>query len=299
MQKPQENHPPITRILGLLTLLAVTPAFAGNPAHLEIQKYRFRRHTNGRFERLVLEFQRKRGIGEAPAVTLVHSGSRVRIKVEGAMIMGGIPESAINESYTNSSRYLGDISLETEGPANGFTVEAKLKKDGTRVEAFWLSKPDRLVLDAYPQGVDSPTNQLKKRRIASHRRPKKKGGGKYYCFPANSHVGLSVLFQPKFRAGDSRVRIDLEASPNGFDSTSDAIVCYPSSAQVEPSIAFHDGRYLTPVPVRPVNLATNGKLAEIIGKKNIVKPSMPRIKLPSGERSEQQRNPSSLLPKID
>src|SRR3954451_16725037 len=100
-----------------LTLLAAPWAHAENAQdatpRLEIREYRFQPHRNLGYERLVLEFTRKDSNSRVqPKVRMKGS----EIVVDRAILMGAIPESLINDSYSGKSKYLGPLSVNTDNP---------------------------------------------------------------------------------------------------------------------------------------------------------------------------------------
>ena len=193
----------------------------------------------------------------------------------GATLSGAIPESAINDSYTTKSRFLGGVSMSTEG---GFSIRVGTKSDSATVKAFWLAKGSRLVIDAHGEGkataknddaaptedrtvaskdnkdvgvaANTATATKRKAYPAAGQRLKMAPRGpaeSFYCFPLNSQVGLSVVFQSKKRVkpeDGTTTRIDLESSQDTAND-SDSIACYPSSAQVIATIIYHDGAAAT------------------------------------------------------
>ncbi len=222
----------------------VSASEGGPAAQLEIRQYRFSRH-GGDHDRLVLEFDRKDSAGHhTPNVKVEKSeGESSLVKLHGAVLLGAIPESLINDSFSKKSRFLGPVSLTMDAPESGLSVRVEHKRSGAQVKALWLQNPSRLVIDAYSHGGagHSPDRQASSVQHSSPRRP---GLDKLMCFPATSKVSLTVSFQAPAPSSEDiqniRVNTDgttLTAAPT---PPADAIVCYPRKSFVTASLSFEE-----------------------------------------------------------
>lgn len=245
-------------------MLLWAAAAYGEP--LELEEHRFSRHIAAKYDRLVLQFKGTAG----PLGVKENSASRLQrnLVVSNAKLAGAIPESAINSSYMDKSRYLGKIAINPFFPPSGFSVSVDLKVPQTRVAAFWLQNPPRLVIDAFPAdsarvaGLKNlPKDTAKPQRTAASARKNKEAGWamrdpasekelfarqlleKYTCFPSASRVGMGVNFH--MRDTDRRqeqIPVNLGGGPTAADigSPLDNIVCYPRDAEVIPRFTFSD-----------------------------------------------------------
>lgn len=207
----------------------------GGP-RLEIRQYRFSRHNSG-FDRLVLEFERKdANTSIQPKVSAQKSGTprEWSVQVDNALLLGAIPESLINDSYTKKSRYLGAISVNMDAPGTGFAVRAAMKGAGTRVQAMWLENPSRLVIDAYGG------SNVAHRETSSTKSQSRPGLADLLCFPAVSKVGLTVIFQTQTRADEElqNIRVNTDGVNPVGEPGRDAIVCYPKTSRVVAALSF-------------------------------------------------------------
>lgn len=233
---------------------------------LEIRKYRFSRHTDRGFERLVIEFDHLGTDGTKPDLKTESLNHEAKITVGSAHLSGVIPESEINRSYLTNSRLLGAISISAE--KSSFRVVTSLKKSAT-VEAFWLEKPARLVVDVFP--VDRAAfNATSRRRVASNT-PKpasvtthESTTGDVYCFPAGTQLQATVGFGKKEAAGAElagtgngadTLGIGTTGTGNGLDGSENSIVCFPSTARLLPQISFKLAPY--PASQLPGNIQTD------------------------------------------
>lgn len=236
-------------------------------AQLEINQHRFSRHAGG-YDRLVLEFTRK---DSNPVAPQIHADQNAtggwNISVENATLLGAIPESMINDSFKNKSRFLGEVSVNADSP-RGFTVTANLKSGrGKHIESFWLDAPARLVIDSY----GSVGHVAEKRESASvavapgqkpviEREAKFPGFAHLICFPATSRVGLTVVFQPEATEGDQmqNYRINTDGIGGSTQPSADAINCYPKKSQIKAALSYEDHKpaafqsqgktFFTPLP---------------------------------------------------
>lgn len=216
---------------------------------VEIKKFRFRRHNKKNFERLVIEFLDK-DHGGSPRITTLpsSSGKEASIQIENVSLVGAIPESLINDSYVSKSRFLGPVSINTDGPVKGFVIRTFLKEP-VGVDAFWLDRPGRLVLDVFPANsarVDGRVPESEFREIAQIRppqesRPKEESNG-IVCYPLNAAVSATVSFQSKMTSGAGQFGV--EALPFGLiggggnNSGAEPVICFLSSSQVVAKVAF-------------------------------------------------------------
>ena len=208
---------------------------------LEVKDYRFRKHSSQKYERLVLEFAQQNVKGPEVKLTQAGSGGDASIEMSHSSLVGAIPEASINESYVSGSQYLGPISVSTDTPEGGFTIRTYLKSPNIKLDAFWLSSPSRLVIDAFPHnsprahGLSAPKRHVAQAKAARSAPKTSKSG--YVCFPGSTQVGLKVSFR-SIHLGNSeadQIPIDLQRGKHG---TEDGIVCYPRSAEVNPQIGF-------------------------------------------------------------
>lgn len=213
-------------------------------AQLEIRQYRFSRH-GGDHDRLVLEFERKDSAGHSsPNVKVEKSDSESSlVKLHGAVLLGAIPESLINDSFSKKSRFLGPVSLTMDSPESGFSVRVEHKRAGGQVKALWLQNPSRLVIDAYSNGGHSADRQASS---LQHNSPKRPGLDKLMCFPATSKVSLTVSFQAPAPSTDDiqniRVNTDGTTLTPAPTPPADAIVCYPRKSFVTASLSFEESK---------------------------------------------------------
>lgn len=253
--------------LTLVACLTATSMFASSSGEteLQIQKFRFNRHVKLGFERLVIEFATKGPIKVAPTIRLVpdSAGKETTIHVSQASLMGAIPESAINDSYVKKSQYFGPISINSDS-SNGFDIRTFIKQSHSIVDAFWLEKPSRLIVDVFPKTSDRAQgpNIVLKRSTASVVRKnevslagneskveekteqspawtqmEKPSDDSVLCFPANTQVKANIGFEKGMGAPSAANNVD---STYGAASgaTQDMIVCYPKGAQVTPHLKF-------------------------------------------------------------
>lgn len=240
--------------------LIITVAFCGamtteevhasEKAELEISGFRFGEHSISQFERLVLEFKNRSSSKMPPSVKLVPhpSGKETTIYLENGNLVGAIPEAAINDSYAKESKYLGPLSINMDNPALGASLRVFHKGQDLKLDAFWLQKPDRLVVDAYPE--HSPRSKGRgvqlgggaSRSVASTKKSNKVkrapliGNNPVICFPANSRLQAKVTFEPKEPLIFER-SVDVEHTYSEIQKIG-SVVCYPRDAQVVAAIGF-------------------------------------------------------------
>ncbi|MEZ4749943.1 MAG: hypothetical protein R3B54_04760 [Bdellovibrionota bacterium] len=221
-------------ILILSVLVSLTPcAFGAGETPITLKHFRFGKHKNQDFERLVIQFG---GNKPDPRVQISTSPNQkeATVALENVHLVGAIPESAINDSYVAKSRYLGPISINTDDPNRATSLRVFLKENTLRFDAFWLQNPARLVVDAFP-----PTSpRSSKGRFILTAKPKVKDRAPasttfvnkdVVCFPINAQLSPTVSFKEQ-----------AATAPSGFvkDSRNGPIACYPVDAQVKATIFF-------------------------------------------------------------
>jgi hypothetical protein len=269
-------------LVSLSSLLAAEEA----GTELQIKKFRFNRHNKLRFERLVIEFSSKLPSKEIPTLRLIpdKSGKETIIHINKASLIGAIPESAINESYTNKSQYFGPISINTD-TSSGFDIRTFIKQSHSLVDAFWLEKPARLIVDVYPKdsaraggpNVAIPRetasgsadvavtekNGHKPEKVAKAEKEftpmEKPQEDLVLCFPANSLVKADVGFEKGSAKNGAQAPVSIDKTyAAAAASLQNNIVCYPKSAQVTPLLKFQpsENNYFGRADMDNVNGAT-------------------------------------------
>ncbi|MBI1861990.1 MAG: hypothetical protein HYR96_13830 [Deltaproteobacteria bacterium] len=245
----------MAKTIWLLLALTVTVSVVAAPLfktgnQLEIRKYRFSRHSGKGFERLVLEFDHLGTDGSKPELKVESLTNEAKITIDSAHLSGVIPESEINRSFLTSSQVLGAIAISAE--KNSFRLLTNLKRKAS-VEAFWLDKPARLVVDVFPMDRTALNPQPVTRKVASHTpEPKLEAPmpapamGDVYCFPANTQLQASVGFGKK--DGDNSNSLDEKGGLN--DSN---IVCFPADSRLTPQITYK----LAPYPISTGSIQTD------------------------------------------
>lgn len=247
-----------------LTSTAIFAASAGE-TELQIQKFRFNRHVKLGFERLVIEFASKSAGKSNPVIRLVpdSAGKETTVHVSQATLVGAIPESAINDSYVKKSQYFGPVSISSDS-SNGFEIRTFIKQSHSIVDAFWLEKPSRLIVDVFPKTSDRAQgpNMVVKRSTASigNMGERKRSGNEnkseekdstapawtqmdrptdesVLCFPANTQVRANIGFEKGVGPTSAANNVDSTYSA-ASSNTQDLIVCYPKGAQVTPHLKF-------------------------------------------------------------
>lgn len=292
------------KIIFILLLASVSSSYGS--AQLEIHKFRFNRHAGQGFERLVIEFG---AVGDTSNVSVRQNPSgaqEVSINIDKAALTGAIPESAINDNFTPKSHMLGPISIGTDNPQGGFSVRAFLKDTHAKVDAFWLSKPARLIIDAYqPDSVRassrdvlgssgrypaSKTHQPKNRNVASGT------PSDIYCFPVSAQVKAKIGFE--LYEGYSRVAVAMKDPAKTPQNLNESIVCFPTVARVNPTLTFYSSDVPLATPVnspaqeKPITLAPQEWMpATSTPAPNPITamPSTPTIQSPK-EKAEAQLN---------
>ena len=245
-------------LFSLITLIGLNGFAKGHSegAELTIRNFRFARHHALDFERLVLEFN---GEGaHPPSIKVVTQEKESRISIQGIQLAGGIPEAAINDSYKGTSKYFGPIAINTDSPEGGILIRAFSKAADSKMDAFWLSSPPRLIVDVFPQNSErsfgrevvgqnrefASTNSHKTGHSGSkeHSSPAPRSTDSVVCYPANTQVKPSLGFDKRTNSKGLVMTVeDLQSNrPIGND-----ILCFPATAQVMPSISFRSGEPLT------------------------------------------------------
>jgi len=285
MKTPMRSIKLLTPCLSLAMALICSAAVAqeggaeDTSAKLEIRQYRFSHHANGKYDRLVLEFDRRDENTTAPKISTTAEKGETLITVDGAVLTGAIPESLINDIYAKRSHFLGPIAVGMDAPSTGFSLRAAHKGNAKAVTAQWLTNPSRLVIDAKgggavhvasahvaPAHVEHPAPAARE-TLSIGRSAKYPALNDLSCFPATAKVGLTVIFRPQVAQAEElqNIRINTDGT-NPVDAAppSDAIVCYPKASQIQAALSFenHTGYFVTtgqpetvstpPAPVAPV-----------------------------------------------
>lgn len=217
---------------------------------LTIRNFRFARHNALDFERLVIEFKASES-GAKPGVKINLSEKEAQIQLRGAQLVGGIPETAINESFKGSSKYFGPLSINTDSPDGNVLLRAFTKKSNSKVDAFWLNDPPRLIVDVFPEDSErsfgrevvgnrefASTGSHKKAHSSSHASEESvsapKGNSNVVCYPANAQVKPTIGFDKRANSKGLVVSAaDLQNKGIGSD-----ILCFTTNSQVVPTISF-------------------------------------------------------------
>ncbi len=253
-----------------LDKVAPRRSLASFPNAYEIRAYRFKRHTSKDFERLVLEFKQSKGA--IPRLRIAAYDGEAVVTLEETALLGAIPEAAINDLFENKAKYLNSVAIDTESN-KGFGVKIKLKDVASTVDAFWLEKPNRLVIDTFP--VTSPraiTARLDAQsdedeipgEVALAKKAKSKADVLDSLWDVNCyHLGSAVAPAMSFatRGTDASDQGPIyPAIPTIEDPNS--VVCFPRSAALTPLVIFRtqpevaskkekpeDGEHRTPASV--------------------------------------------------
>lgn len=235
---------------GLLTVLSIYASLSFSQTELTIKKFRFQNHSSAAFERLVLEFDGA-SVNEFPEVKMSETNGQkqARITIRNVQLVGAIPENLINDSYKGHSRATGPISISPDMPQNGFSIQALIKKANHQLDAFWLSNPNRLVVDVFsPQSSRASTRDVLSagRSLASVKFGKKKKQPKneqvsrssspIFCFPANAQMSAEVAFQPW--RGVNAVPLAVRDPASVESEMKEGIVCYPAQSRLYPNLTF-------------------------------------------------------------
>lgn len=237
--------------LTMLVALFSLTSFA--QTELTITKFRFRKHTSANFERLVLEFSGPAVEEEVESkATASGTDQDVSLLCKNVQLVGVIPESTINDGLQKSRKLLGPISINTDMPKNGFSLRTLLKNSEAQVDAFWLSKPTRLVVDVYPKSsprassrnvVDMNRNVASEKATEPKLKKNEKKSGKnsegIFCFPSNAKMGASVAFAPW--RGSNLVPMDVKDPSSAQNEMKDGVVCYPAQSRLHPQVSFTNG----------------------------------------------------------
>ncbi len=297
-------------LLGLLILIAGTAnagPFFKDGNQLEIRKYRFSRHTNKGFERLVLEFDHLGSNGNKPTLKVESSGFEAKVTLLDAHLSGIIPESEINKSYLTRSRYLGPVTIAAE--KGTFNVTTNLKKSSS-VEAFWMDKPARLVVDVFP--MTTTATRATGRKIASLKGsaagqttpmapPKTAAKHEVFCFPQSSQLQASIAF-------DTIIETSGESSASS-PTPEGGVVCFPATARLTPQIAYKLAPYpsfqmpplsMTPAAIDNALAMPPGIQTDLVGGSqkipdNFAAPETPLFTPPAETAPPTTTGPSAAL----
>jgi hypothetical protein len=265
------------KLLMCFTLYSVFASAAGE-TELQIKKFRFNRHVKLGFERLVIEFETKTPMKTNPIIRLVPnaSGKETTVHINQASLVGAIPESAINDSYVKKSQYFGPVSINSDASA-GFEIRTFIKQSHSVVDAFWLDKPSRLIIDVFPKSSDraqGPNIVLKRTTASLSRKAEPQNSNpeeksietekksveikeskptesatpewtkmekpsyeSILCFPAHTQVKANIAFDKGLTGTDAVANVDATYGA-ASKNNQDIIVCYPKGAQVTPKLKF-------------------------------------------------------------
>lgn len=236
--------------IGLFTFISLLPLLSFSQTELTIKKFRFQNHSSASFERLVLEFDGT-SVNEFPEVRMseLDGQKTAQITVRNVQLVGAIPENLINDSYKGHSRATGPISINPDMPQNGFSIRALIKKDNHQLDAFWLSNPNRLVVDIFPpNSLRASTREPSStgRSLASVKFEQKKSqpqseaaansASPIFCFPANAQMNAEVAFQPW--RGMNAVPLAVKDAASVESEMKEGIVCYPAQSRLYPNLTF-------------------------------------------------------------
>lgn len=233
------------KLLLSFTLYSVFAAATGE-TELQIKKFRFNRHVKLGFERLVIEFENKSPTKNSPIIRLVPNtnGKETTVHINQASLVGAIPESSINDSYVKKSQYFGPVSINSDA-STGFEIRTFIKQSHSIVDAFWLDKPSRLIVDVFPKSSDRAQgpNIVLKRTTASETgksETRKSETGKSETGKAESKKSNSE----EKSEGIKEATVTEGATPEWtkMEKPSDeSILCFPAHTQVKANIAFDKG----------------------------------------------------------
>jgi hypothetical protein len=226
---------------------------------LEVKKFRFGGRHKKHSERLVVEFIEKEVGKNKPTLKIVpnSSGKEATLYIDQATLVGAIPEALINDSYVSRSKYLGPVSINTEGGGTGFSVRTFLKQAVT-LDAYLLEHPMRLVLDVSPldaavtqedlvsaaernvASVPQSTNSGKKSRKATLT---DENGNKIVCYPASKQVIATVDFYSPANIArasqlDAAKLANLETVLASGQKSVETAICFPADSQLSPNITY-------------------------------------------------------------
>lgn len=226
----------------VLVALAGLPGIAEASAkQMEIRRFRFAKHKSLEFERLVIEFRAKSG-GDSPLVKLVTGATptEATVVLSQVELVGAIPEAAINDSYDSKAEYLGPISINTDDPSRDVALRVFVRDPKLKMDAFWLSQPARLVVDAYPEdSARARKGRFVADRPRGDRRPASLGGSddEVICYPATSQLVATVRF---FQSHADRPETPTFGT-YGMGNPTGPIVCFPAKARVVADVGFQQG----------------------------------------------------------
>jgi len=311
--------------LMVLTLSCLS-SFALAQTELNLKKFRMRPGTSQDFERMVLEFSGP-SVAEEVKVKKVLSGMEqdVSIQVSNVQWMGAIPESQMNETFENTRRFMGPLVINTDAPQNGFTLRLLVKNPEHEVDAFWLAKPTRLVVDVFPKSSPRMANRSfvpSQRKMASMpprkaskmkiQKPLANGEMKaeakvkeepksetkpesIFCFLSKAQMSPSVAYEP-WRGSSSSVPVEVRNPSAAEGEQKEGIVCFPATSRVHPQLNFDKAENPLSSPmVEPRNPASESKpraFNPTTSEKETVPPSLGA----NFEKTIKRANPAILLP---
>jgi len=299
----------------LVSLTFFISSFALAQTELSLKKFRLRPGTPGSFERLVLEFKGTPVDTEAE-VKKTSSGTEqdISIRISNVQWMGAIPESQINEQLENKRKFMGPLVINTDSPKNGFTLRTLLKNPEYEVDAFWLSKPTRLVVDVFSKSSPRMDNRAfnpaaTMRKVSS---VKMKKSVKKSMEPPMPEAKVSPVTAPvpvpvpAPALSIAPKPAEVASSPmnsmteNKEKEVSENIFCFLSKAQMSPTVAYEPWRGGSSIPLEVRNpSAAEGEQKEGIVCYPALSRVHPQLNFDKAENINQQaagvepRNPAS------
>jgi hypothetical protein len=225
----------------------VTASGDDGESKYEIEKYRFSK-DHDQFERLVFQLRVDGAGAKAPAIVVKQNSGKEEtealVSVLYVSLVGAIPEATINESFSSKSQLLGPLTILSD-PKSGFTLRINLKKGNTKLDAFWLQSPSRLVMDVFPEnsprakGVKLESKAWK--RIPTTSNGRKKGQSEFVCFPSKEQLNATVTYEV---VTSEDTLIDKKEMKIALDGTKahlmeSEISCFPSVDQLSAKISFN------------------------------------------------------------
>lgn len=298
----------------LISSISFFSLSALSQTELTVKKFRFQNHSAAAFERLVLEFEGA-SVSEFPEVKMSESNGQKEalITVRNIQLVGAIPENLINDSYKGHSKATGAISISPDMPQNGFSIKALVKKSDHQLDAFWLSDPNRLVIDVFsPQSQRASSREVisSGRSLASVQFGKKTEQNPahtpnqtpkhseptIFCFPASAVMRAEVAFQPW--RGVNSVPLAVKDPATVESEMKEGIVCYPSQSRLYPNLTFSLTGNSAPLNSQA---SLGGALLPSLQGDNRFPASQPSRVPPSlgaSFRQGNRANPASLLPPL-
>ena len=295
-------------------------SFALAQTEINLKKFRLKPGTSQDFERMVLEFSGP-SVDEEVKVKKVSSAVEqdVSIQVSNVQWMGAIPESQMNETFENKRQFMGPLVINTDIPQNGFTLRLLVKNPDHEVDAFWLSKPTRLVVDVFPKSSPRMANRsfvpslrktasmpaLKTPKVRSQKAlmaVETKGEPKpeikpesIFCFLSKAQMSPSVAYEP-WRGSSSSIPLEVRNPSAAEGEQKEGIVCFPATSRVHPQLNFDKAENPLSSPMtEPRNPASESKpraFNPLTSEKETVPPSLGA----NFEKTIKRANPAILLP---